>query len=332
MTDKTLDVVAIGNAIVDVLAHADEAFLDRHAMVKGSMKLIDEDAAEKLYADMGSAIEASGGAAGNTAAGMASLGGRVGFIGRVRDDQLGDVYGHDIRSIGVEFRTPVATSGPATGRCLVLVTSDAERTLNTFLGAASLLSPDDVDEAFVASAEIVYCEGYLWDLPEAKAALIKAMDAARAAGGKVAFSLSDSFCVDRHRAEFLDLAENRIDILFANESEICSLYEVDTFDEAAARVAGHCELACLTRSEKGSVIITSTGERVVVPAHPIGPLVDTTGAGDLYAAGVLYGLTHGASLERCAQLGSLAAGEVISHLGPRPETDLAALAAAELPT
>ena len=332
MTDKTLDVVAIGNAIVDVLAHADEAFLDRHAMVKGSMKLIDEDAAEKLYADMGSAIEASGGAAGNTAAGMASLGGRVGFIGRVRDDQLGDVYGHDIRSIGVEFRTPAAASGPATGRCLVLVTSDAERTLNTFLGAASLLSPDDVDEAFVASAEIVYCEGYLWDLPEAKAALIKAMDAARAAGGKVAFSLSDSFCVDRHRAEFLDLAENRIDILFANESEICSLYEVDTFDEAAARVAGHCELACLTRSEKGSVIITSTGERVVVPAHPIGPLVDTTGAGDLYAAGVLYGLTHGASLERCAQLGSLAAGEVISHLGPRPETDLAALAAAELPT
>jgi len=332
MTDKTLDVVAIGNAIVDVLAHADEAFLDRHAMVKGSMQLIDEDAAEKLYADMGSAIEASGGAAGNTAAGMASLGGRVGFIGRVRDDQLGDVYGHDIRSIGVEFRTPAAASGPATGRCLVLVTSDAERTLNTFLGAASLLSPDDVDEAFVASAEIVYCEGYLWDLPEAKAALIKAMDAARAAGGKVAFSLSDSFCVDRHRAEFLDLAENRIDILFANESEICSLYEVDTFDEAAARVAGHCELACLTRSEKGSVIITSTGERVVVPAHPIGPLVDTTGAGDLYAAGVLYGLTHGASLERCAQLGSLAAGEVISHLGPRPETDLAALAAAELPT
>ena len=332
MTDKTLDVVAIGNAIVDVLAHADEAFLDRHAMVKGSMQLIDEDAAEKLYADMGSAIEASGGAAGNTAAGMASLGGRVGFIGRVRDDQLGDVYGHDIRSIGVEFRTPAAASGPATGRCLVLVTSDAERTLNTFLGAASLLSPDDVDEAFVASAEIVYCEGYLWDLPEAKAALIKAMDTARAAGGKVAFSLSDSFCVDRHRAEFLDLAENRIDILFANESEICSLYEVDTFDEAAARVAGHCELACLTRSEKGSVIITSTGERVVVPAHPIGPLVDTTGAGDLYAAGVLYGLTHGASLERCAQLGSLAAGEVISHLGPRPETDLAALAAAELPT
>ena len=331
MTDKTLDVVAIGNAIVDVLAHADETFLTDHGMVKGSMQLIDEDTAHALYADMGPAVEVSGGAAGNTAAGLASLGARVGFIGRVRDDQLGEVYGHDIRSAGVEFRAPAATSGPATARCLILVTSDAERTLNTFLGAASLLSPDDVDEAFVASAEIVYCEGYLWDLPDAKAALIKGMDAGKAAGGKVAFTLSDSFCVDRHRAEFLELAEHRIDILFANEAEICSLYEVDTFDDAAARVAGHCDIACLTRSEKGSVIITSAGERVAVPAHPIGSLVDTTGAGDLYAAGFLYGLTHGASLERCAQLGSLAAGEVISHVGARPEVDLAALVAAELP-
>ena len=331
MTDKILDVVAIGNAIVDVLAHADEAFLTDHGMVKGSMQLIDEDTAHALYADMGPAVEVSGGAAGNTAAGLASLGARAGFIGRVRDDQLGEVYSHDIRSVGVEFRAPAATSGPATARCLILVTSDAERTLNTFLGAASLLSPDDVDEAFVASAEVVYCEGYLWDLPDAKAALIKGMDAAKAAGGRVAFTLSDSFCVDRHRAEFLELAEHRIDILFANESEICSLYEVDTFDEAAALVAGHCEIACLTRSEKGSVIITSAGERVAVPAHPIGPLVDTTGAGDLYAAGFLYGLTHGAGLERCAQLGSLAAGEVISHVGARPEVDLAALVAAELP-
>jgi sugar/nucleoside kinase (ribokinase family) len=331
MTDKTLDVVAIGNAIVDVLAHADEAFLTDHGMVKGSMQLVDEDTAHQIYVDMGPAIEASGGSAGNTAAGLASLGARVGFIGRVRNDQLGEVYGHDIRSVGVDFRAPTAASGPATARCLILLTSDAERTLNTFLGAASLLSPDDVDEAFVASAEIVYCEGYLWDLPDAKAALIKGMDAALAAGGKVAFTLSDSFCVDRHRAEFLQLAENRIDILFANESEICSLYEVDTFDEAADRVAGHCEIACLTRSEKGSVIITSAGERVVVPAHPIGSLVDTTGAGDLYAAGFLFGLTHGASLERCARLGSLAAGEVISHVGARPEVDLAALVAAELP-
>lgn len=331
MSEKTLDVVAIGNAIVDVLAPADEAFLTDHGMVKGSMQLIDEDMAHQIYADMGPAIEESGGSAGNTAAGLASLGSRVGFIGRVRDDQLGEVYAHDIRSIGVDFRTPTATSGPATARCLILMTSDAERTLNTFLGAASLLSPADVDEAFVASAEVVYCEGYLWDLPDAKAALVKGMDAARASGGKVAFSLSDSFCVDRHRAEFLELAEHRIDILFANEAEICSLYEVGTFDEAAERVAGHCEIACLTRSEKGSVIITAAGERIAVPAHLVGGLVDTTGAGDLYAAGFLHGLTRGQDLERCARLGSLAAGEVIGHVGARPAVDLAELAAAELP-
>jgi sugar/nucleoside kinase (ribokinase family) len=331
MTDKSLDVVAIGNAIVDVIAHADEAFLDDHGMVKGSMQLIDEDTAHRLYADMGSAIEVSGGAAGNTAAGMASLGSNVGFIGRVRDDQLGEVYAHDIRSVGVDFRAPTATDGPATARCLILVTGDAQRTMNTFLGASSLLTPDDVDEAFVASAQVVYCEGYLWDLPEAKAALVKGMDAARAAGGKVAFTLSDSFCVDRHRAEFLELAEHRVDILFANEAEICSLYEVETFDEAAARVAGHCEIACLTRSEHGSVVITGAGERVSVPAHLLGGLVDTTGAGDLYAAGFLHRYTRGYDLEECARLGSLAAGEIISHVGARPEVDLAALAAAELP-
>ena len=331
MSVTPLDVVAIGNAIVDVIAHADEAFLEDHGMVKGAMQLIDEAMAHDLYADMGPAIEISGGSAGNTAAGLASLGSSVGFIGRVRDDQLGEVYGHDIRSIGVDFRTRPAPAGPATARCLILVTGDAQRTMNTFLGASSLLGPDDVDEAFVAQAQVVYCEGYLWDLPAAKAALVKGMDAARAAGGKVAFTLSDSFCVDRHRAEFLELAEHRVDILFANEAEICSLYEVETFDEAAARVAGHCEIACLTRSEHGSVVITAAGERVSVPAHPVGALVDTTGAGDLYAAGFLHRYTKGYDLEQCARLGSLAAGEVISHVGARPEVDLAALAAAELP-
>ncbi|MGZ4706672.1 MAG: adenosine kinase, partial [Acidimicrobiales bacterium] len=264
MPAKSLDVIAIGNAIVDVLTHTDEAFLESHGMVKGSMLLIDEDAAHQIYADMGPAVEASGGSAGNTAAGIASLGGRAGFIGRIRDDQLGEVYAHDIRSIGVDYRAEAATSGPATARCFIFITGDAQRTMNTFLGASSLLSPDDVDEAFVAEAEIVYCEGYLWDLPDAKAALTKGMDAARAAGGKVAFTLSDSFCVDRHRAEFLELAESRIDILFANEAEILSLYEVDTFEDAADLVAGHCEIACLTRSEKGSVIITSAGERIDV--------------------------------------------------------------------
>src|SRR3954447_7497126 len=206
MPGKSLDVIAIGNAIVDVLTHTDEAFLESHGMIKGSMLLIDEDAAHQIYADMGPAVEASGGSAGNTAAGIASLGGRVGFVGRIRDDQLGDVYAHDIHSIGVDYRVPPATDGPATARCFIFITGDAQRTMNTFLGASSLLSPADVDPEFVAQAEVVYCEGYLWDLPDAKAALTKGMDAARAGGAKVAFTLSDSFCVDRHRAEFLELA------------------------------------------------------------------------------------------------------------------------------
>jgi sugar/nucleoside kinase (ribokinase family) len=294
-------------------------------MVKGSMQLIDEATAHLIYDDMDPAVEASGGSAGNTAAGIASLGGRVGFVGRIRDDQLGDVFAHDIRSIGVDYRVPQATDGPATARCFIFITGDAQRTMNTFLGASSLLSPADVDEAFVAQAEIVYCEGYLWDLPDAKAALTKGMDAGRDAGAKVAFTLSDSFCVDRHRAEFLELAEHRIDILFANEAEILSLYEVDTFEEAADRVAGHCEIACLTRSEKGSVVITAAGERIEVPAHPT-QVVDTTGAGDLYASGFLFGYTHGLDLTTCARLGSAAAAEVISHLGARPAVSLATLA------
>jgi sugar/nucleoside kinase (ribokinase family) len=326
MPGKSLDVIAIGNAIVDVLTSADDAFLDAHGMVKGSMQLIDEGAARDLYGDMGPGIEISGGSAANTVAGIASLGGRAGFVGKVRDDELGEVFAHDIRAAGVEFQAAAATDGPATARCLILMTSDAQRTMNTFLGVSSLISPDDIDEAFVASAEIVFCEGYLWDLPDAQAALAKGMDIARASGGRVAFTLSDSFCVDRHRAAFLELAEHRVDILFANEAEICSLYEVDSFDEAAERVAGHCDIACLTRSEKGSVVITADGRRVEVPAHPA-DVVDTTGAGDLYAAGFLHGLSQGYDLERCARLGALVAAEVISHAGARPEVDLAALAA-----
>ena len=329
MPGQSFDVIAIGNAIVDVLAHADDSFLDAHGMVSGSMQLIDEPTAHRIYAAMGPGIEISGGSAANTAAGLASLGARVGFVGRVRDDELGEVFAHDIRATGVEFRSQPAPDGPATARCLILMTADAERTMNTFLGASSLISPADIDESFVGGAAIVFCEGYLWDLPEAQAALAKGMDVARAAGGKVAFSLSDSFCVDRHRAEFLDLAEHRVDILFANEDEICSLYQVDTFDEAAAAVAGHCEIACLTRSEKGSVIVTSDGQRIEVAAHPV-EIVDSTGAGDLYAAGFLYGLTRGDDLERCARMGSLAAAEVISHVGARSEADLTAIFAAEL--
>ena len=327
-TDTRYDVLAVGNAIVDVLAHADDGFLDRHGMVKGSMALIDDAVVHDLYADMGPAVEISGGSAANTAAGLASLGGRAAFVGKIADDQLGEVFTHDIRATGVRF-APLAPlqGGPSTARCLILVTPDAQRTMNTYLGASAHISPADVDPSEVAAAAVTYCEGYLWDQPDAKAAILAAMDAARAAGRRVAFTLSDSFCVDRHRAEFLDLAEGRVDVLFANEAEICSLYEVDDFDAAAERVAGHVDLACLTRSEKGSVVITSAGERLAVPAAPVARVVDTTGAGDLFAAGFLFGLTAGRDLETCARLGALAAAEVISHVGARPEVSLADLAA-----
>lgn len=324
MTDKNLDVVCIGNAIVDVISHADDAFLEQHDMVKGSMQLIDADVALSLYDAMPPAIEASGGSAANTAAGLASFGGAVGFVGKVADDQLGQVFAHDIRAAGVEYRPLAPPADHATARCLILVTPDAQRTMNTFLGVSALISPADVDVDLVERAKVVYCEGYLWDLPDAKAALLAGMEAARGSGGKVAFTLSDSFCVDRHRAEFVDLAENHIDILFGNEAEICSLYETDSFEEAAERVAGHCEIACLTRSEKGSVIITADGARISVPASPV-ELVDTTGAGDLYASGFLYGFTNGLDLEASGRLASLAAAEVISHLGARPEIELRTL-------
>jgi sugar/nucleoside kinase (ribokinase family) len=325
VTEKSLDVVCIGNAIVDVISHADEDFLDAHGMVKGSMQLIDDEVVHKLYADMPPAHESSGGSAANTAAGLASFGGKVAFIGKVAADQLGEVFTHDIRATGVQYTAPETSDGYSTARCLILVTPDAQRTMNTFLGVSSLISPRDVDASLVQQAQVVYCEGYLWDLPAAKEALVKGMDAATAAGGRVAFTLSDSFCVDRHRAEFLELAEHRVDILFANEAEICSLYETESFDEAADRVAGHCEIACLTRSEKGSVIITSSGERVHVDAARVDKVIDTTGAGDLYAAGFLYGLTNGRDLATSGRLASLAAAECISHIGARPDVSLAEL-------
>lgn len=327
MPEKSLDVVCIGSAIVDVISHADEAFLDAHGMVKGSMQLIDETVVHSLYADMPTAIEASGGSAANTAAGIASFGGSAAFIGKVADDVLGEVFAHDIRATGVRYHPLETTGDQATARCLILVTSDAQRTMNTFLGVSSLISPNDVDAGLVGTAKVTYCEGYLWDLPAAKAALVKGMDVTKQTGGKVAFTLSDSFCVDRHREEFLELAENRVDILFANEAEILSLYQTESFDDAAARVAGHCEIACLTRSEKGSTIISAGGEQIHVAAAPVERVVDTTGAGDLYAAGFLFGYTNGHDLEYCARLGSVAAAEVISHVGARPEVPLATLAA-----
>jgi sugar/nucleoside kinase (ribokinase family) len=332
MSEQALDVVAVGSAIVDVLAHADESFLDRHGMTKGSMQLVTAEVSKTIYEDMPPAVETSGGSVANTVAGVASLGGRPGFIGRVADDAFGEVFTHDLRAAGVHFEPlEVVPHELGTGRCLILVTSDAQRTMNTHLGVASLLSPKDIDRDLICAAQVVFCEGYLWDLPDAKEGLRHAMDAARDAGVKVAFTLSDSFCVDRHRDEFLELAEHRVDILFANEAELLSLYTVDSWTEAAARVAGHCEIACLTRSEKGSVIITDAGDRVEIAAHHLGEVVDTTGAGDLYAAGFLYGLTHGHDLEMSGRMGSVAAGEVISHMGPRPETPLAELMATELP-
>jgi sugar/nucleoside kinase (ribokinase family) len=322
----TIDVIGIGNAIVDVIAHADDAFLSRQGLAKGAMRLIDADAAEALYAVMGPGIEISGGSAGNTMAGIASLGGKGAYIGKVRDDQLGTVFRHDITAIGVRFDTPAATSGPATARCLILVTPDAQRTMNTFLGACVQLGPAEIDEKRIEAASVTYLEGYLFDPPHAKEAFRKAAKAAHAAGRKVALSLSDAFCVDRHRTEFRELVEHHVDVLFANEAEICSLFETSSFDEAARQVRGLCEVAALTRSEQGSIIMTPR-EQHAVPAAKVERVVDTTGAGDLYAAGFLYGLTHGKDLPACGRLGSLCAAEVIAHVGARPETSLKDLAA-----
>jgi sugar/nucleoside kinase (ribokinase family) len=325
MQDRRFDVVGIGNAIVDVISHADDEFVASHQLNKGAMTLVDEARGEALYQAMGPGIESSGGSAANTMAGVASFGGRAAYIGKVRDDVLGKVFAHDIRATGVSYEVPPGKDGPPTARCLILVTPDAQRTMNTFLGISALLCPDDVDEELVASAAVTYCEGYLWDVEIAKEAMRKAMRVAHEAGNEVAFALSDGFCVDRHRPEFLHLLDGSVDVLFANEAEICSLYEVDRFEEAMDRVRGRCRLACLTRSEKGSVLVTAD-EVHVVPAHPVEPVVDSTGAGDLYASGVLHGLTSGLDLPSCGRLGSLAAAEVISHLGARPQVPLRELA------
>ena len=327
LSGRTFDVVCIGNAIVDVLAHTDDAFLDRHSMVKGSMQLIEPSLAQTIYAEMPPAIEISGGSAANTAAGMAALGAKAAFVGKVADDELGRVFTHDINAAGVRFTPRQATGeeiSAGTARCLILVTPDAHRTMNTSLGVAGLLGPDDIDEELLSQASVVYCEGYLWDEPSAKAAIRKAMDVARNVGAAVAFTLSDGFCVDRHRSEFLDLVEKRIDILFANEAEICSLYEVETIEEAADLVEGHCAIACLTQSEKGSLILGRDGERIRIPAAPA-DIVDSTGAGDLFAAGFLASWSRGADLAEAGRVAAIAAGEVISHLGARPQADLIAL-------
>jgi len=322
-----LDVVGIGNALVDVLSHEDDAFIEAHGLVKGAMALIDGQRATQLYDSMGPAIEVSGGSAANTMVGIASFGGDAAFVGRVDGDQLGTVFAHDIRASGVRFETLPGAGGLPTGRCLIVVTPDAERTLNTFLGAAAEIGPSDVSADLVAAGQVTYLEGYLFDQPQAKEAFRHAARLAHDAGRRVALTLSDGFCVERHREDFRALVEHEVDILFANETEICALYEVGDFDTALQQVTRSCEVAALTRSAKGSVVV-SDGEVHVVDAHPVpGAVVDTTGAGDLYAAGFLFGFTHAYDLQRCGRLGALAASEVISHLGARPETSLAALAA-----
>lgn len=327
LKDKKFDLASVGNALVDVLTHVDDDFIKAESvsgMVKGGMTLIDEDRARDLYEKMPPSIEMSGGSAANTLAGFASLGGKSAFIAKVADDQLGQVFLHDLKSQSIEIGTPPLKDGPETGRCLILITPDAQRTMNTFLGASVELNEDDIDEDVISNASITYLEGYLFDRDQAKAAFHKAGDIVNKAGTKLALTLSDTFCVDRHREDFLELVNGSVDILFANEEEIKSLYQTDDFQSACDSIAGKCEIAAITRSEKGSIIING-GHRVEVDAVQPNELVDTTGAGDLYAAGFLYGLTQGKTLAESGQLGSIAAAEVISHIGPRPQVSLAEL-------
>ena len=326
MTTTRYDVLGIGNAIVDVIAKAEEDFLIRHGMRKGAMTLIDEARAEAIYDAMGPAVEISGGSAANTTVGVASLGARAAFVGKVKDDQLGQVFAHDIRAAGVAFDTAPDSDGPSTARCYVLVTPDGERTMNTFLGAAQDLHPNDIDADAVAAATITYLEGYLWDPPRAKEAFLKAAGIAHAAGQSVALTLSDAFCVDRYRAEFINLIRNgTIDIVFANEHELHSLYETADFDTAVNGLRNDARLAVVTRSDKGCLVVTRETTDAV-RAAPVERVVDATGAGDLFAAGFLVGLSRGSDYRTAARLGALAAAEVIGHLGARPETSLKALA------
>lgn len=321
-----VDVTGVGNAIVDVLGQVSDAFLIENGLTKGTMALIDEARAAELYTRMGACVEISGGSVANSMVGIASLGGRAAYIGKVRNDGLGASFTSDIRQAGVRFETESLTGGPSTARCLIAVSPDAQRTMSTFLGASRELGPDAIDEALIKNSKITYLEGYLWDPPAAKEAFLKACHVAEAAGRKTALSLSDPFCVDRHRAELLNLVHDHIDILFANEIEICSLYQVETFEEAERAVRGRCEIAVLTRSERGSLIVTAN-ESVRVPVTPVAKVVDTTGAGDLYAAGFLYGMTQGVPLKRAGEIGAICAAEVISHVGARPEASLSALIA-----
>jgi adenosine kinase len=326
MTAAKYDVLGIGNAIFDVLVQTDEGFLAAHGMTKGGMALIDEARAAAVYRDMGPATEMSGGSAANTIVGLANLGARAAYVGKVKDDQIGRLYTHDIRAAGVAFETRPAADGPATGCSYILVTPDGERTMNTYLGAAQELGPSDIDAAEVAASAFVYLEGYLWDPRNAKDAFVKASTIAHDSGRQVALTLSDSFCVDRYRGEFLELMRNgTVDLVFANEAELHSLYQTSDFDTALKQLRADVNLGVVTRSEKGCVVAAS--DRVTaVPAFPIDRMVDTTGAGDLFAAGFLFGLVRGAGHEAAGRLGALAAAEVIQHIGARPQASLKELA------
>ena len=326
MTDAKYDVLGIGNAIFDVLVQTDERFLATHGMTKGGMALIDEARALSIYRDMGPATEMSGGSAANTIVGIASLGARAAYVGKVKDDQIGRLYAHDIRAAGVAFETAAASGGPATGCSYILVTPDGERTMNTYLGAAQELMPADIDPAQIAASSVVYLEGYLWDPKSAKEAFVKAATIAHQAGRQVALTLSDSFCVDRYRGDFLDLMrKGTVDLIFANEAELHSLYQTSDFDTALKQFCGDIKLGVVTRSEKGCVVASNDGV-IAVPAFPIDKIVDTTGAGDLFAAGFLFGLVRGTSFENAGRLGALAAAEVIQHIGARPKASLKELA------
>lgn len=325
MSDTRYDVIGIGNAIVDIIGRCDDDFLTKHEAPKGHMRLVDANTVSALYSDMGPAVEISGGSAANTLVGVSSFGGKSAFIGKVAGDEFGKIFAHDIRAAGVAFNSKAVDGKDPTSRSLILVTPDGERTMNTFLGISTEIDHGEVDPDAIKASKIVYLEGYLFDRPDAKAAFRQAVKIAREAGRKVALTLSDGFCVDRHRGEFVELIRDGVDILFANEDEIKSLYETDDFEEAARRTLADTDLAALTRSALGSLII-SKGERIEIPVDPVEKVEDTTGAGDLYAAGFLYAVASGMDYGTAGRLGSIAAAEIIGHMGARPEVNLAELA------
>ncbi len=316
-----LDVIGIGNAIVDVLIQVDDSFLEAHSLKKGSMMLLDQLEAEKIFSSIEPDIQISGGSAANTLACIANLGGRSGFIGRVKNDELGAIFTEDIRKVGARFDTKPVNSGPPTARCMIFVTPDAQRTMCTYLGASVLIDPSTLDLSLIEKSKVLYLEGYLWDNEAAKRAFITASETCKLSNGKVALSLSDSFCVDRHRESFIDLVNNNIDILFSNESEIISLFKCSNLEAAIKEVTGCCEIAIITCGEKGSIIL-SESRALQINAYDLGPLIDTTGAGDLYAGGFLYGYTNNFDLRKCGEIGSICAAKIITQLGSRPSTSL----------